>query len=416
MLRKPRPGTWSALRDLGAETLAGLLERPRRTLLTLLAPALGTATLVAALGLTATADGQVRPGYDLTRATTVTAVDQPDATGLPPGAAPPTGLPPDTETRAARISGVTAAGVWWRVGDGIRIGTGPAAEGLPGPGPTVFAASPGAVAAMAPELTAGVTLDQFPERRRLPVALLSEETAARLGIGPGLVAAQPAVFLDGLPFTVIGLYRQVTRAPETLHGLIVPAATALERFGNPGPAGRESAKVLVATRPGAAGVVARQLPAALRPEAPDRLAVDAPPDPYEHRGAAPRRTGLLVALALAGACLAVGAVVIASAGLLAVGERAAETGLRRSFGAGARQVGAQFLAEAATVGTLGGLAGTGLGVLAVLAVALVRDWTAVLPAWAVLPAPLLGTVLGLLAGAHPALRAARTEPVAALRG
>ncbi|MFI5528842.1 ABC transporter permease [Kitasatospora sp. NPDC051853] len=416
MLRRAGGSRGPALRDLGAETLAGLLERPRRTLLTLLAPALGIGTLVAALGLTATADGQVRPGYDLTRATTVTAVDQPDATGLPPGAAPPTGLPADTEARVSRISGVTAAGVWWRVGDGVRIAANPAAEGPAGPGTTVFAASPGAVAAMAPELTAGVTLDQFPERRRLPVAMLSEETATRLGIGPGLVAAQPAVFLDGVPFTVIGLYRQVARAPETLHGLIVPAGTALERFGNPGPAGRESAKVLVATRPGAAGVVARQLPAALRPEAPDRLAVDAPPDPYERRGGAPRRTGLLVALTLAGACLAVGAVVTASAGLVAVGERAPETGLRRALGASRRAVGAQFLTEAATAGTLAGLAGTGLGVLTVLAVALARDWTAVLPAWAVLPAPLLGTALGLLAGAHPALRAARTDPVAALRG
>ncbi|MFJ8040076.1 ABC transporter permease [Kitasatospora sp. NPDC096147] len=448
-----------------ARLAAGLAARPRRTALTLLGPGIGVGVLVAALGWTATAEGQVRPGYDLTGATTVTVVDQPDTAGLAPGAVPPPSLPADTDARVARIAGVAAAGVWWRVGDGLRIVANPAANpaaapappsgdaptvpadqadqadsdgpvtptdpvgpavpagpvgsagsaALPGPGLTVFAASPGAVAAMAPELTAGVTLDQFAERRRLPVALLSEEAAVRLGIGPALLAAQPAVFVEGLPFTVIGVYRAVARAPETLHGLIVPTSTALERFGNPGPAGRETAKVLVATRPGAAGTVAGQLAAALRPEDPGQLAVSAPPDPYERRGPAPRRTGLLVALAVAGLCLAVGAVGLASAMLLAVVERTPEIGLLRAFGARPRQVGGRFLAEAAAVGTLAGLLGTGLGVLTVLGVALARDWTAVLPAWATLPAPLLGTAVGLLAGAHPALRAARTDPVRALR-
>jgi len=65
--------------------------------------------------------------------------------------------------------------------------------------------------------------------------------------------------------------------------------------------------------------------------------------------------------------------------------------------------------------TLGGLIGTCIGVGTVVIFAAAKDWTAVLNPAYTLPAPLIGSVVGLLAGAYPALRAARTSPLAALR-
>lgn len=400
-------------RDLAAEAMSGILQRPGRSALTMLGTVLGIGAFVAVLGLTATASGQIGEQFDLTKATTVTVLDNPSTEGLAPNSNPPTSFPPDADTRAARIDGVSAAGVWWKAGEGsVRISASPTGDDSAGQGLSVIAATPGAVAAIGPTLTAGVTLDPFAQRAHLPVALLSQAAAVKLGVGR--LDAQPAIFLNGLPYTVIGIYRDVQRLPDSLLGLIIPGSTALDRFGNPGTGPDQAARMLVATRVGAAPVVARQLAAALRPDAVERLSVTPPPDPHSLQDhVTSDLTGLF--LGLAAISLVVGAVGIANTTLVAVLERTQEIGLRRSLGARTRHIAAQFLTESTVLGTLGGLVGTSVGVLVVLGVAAGRQWTAVLQPAVTLPAPLIGSVVGLLAGLYPAVRAARTDPLKALR-
>ena len=113
--------------------------------------------------------------------------------------------------------------------------------------------------------------------------------------------------------------------------------------------------------------------------------------------------------------LLIGAVGIANTTLVAVMERVGEIGLRRALGARPMHVAIQFLTESGTLGTLGGLIGSSLGIIVTISVALAHHWTAVLNPATTLTAPLVGTITGLLAGAYPAMRAARIEPLEALR-
>ncbi|CAN5569558.1 hypothetical protein BH24ACT5_BH24ACT5_03150 [soil metagenome] len=109
------------------------------------------------------------------------------------------------------------------------------------------------------------------------------------------------------------------------------------------------------------------------------------------------------------------AIGIANTTLVAVLGRRAEIGVRRALGARHRHIAAQFLTESAALGGLGGLLGTSVGMITVVAVVASRDWTTTLGARYLAAAPFAGAVTGLLAGLQPARRASRITPASALR-
>ena len=113
--------------------------------------------------------------------------------------------------------------------------------------------------------------------------------------------------------------------------------------------------------------------------------------------------------------LLVGGVGIMNIMLANMAERRQEIGLRRALGAARRHIAAQFLLESTVTGLLGGIIGASLGVLVIVSVSAVREWTPVLEGWLPFAAVGLGALIGLIAGTYPALRAARTEPITALR-
>jgi putative ABC transport system permease protein len=119
--------------------------------------------------------------------------------------------------------------------------------------------------------------------------------------------------------------------------------------------------------------------------------------------------------AIAGISLVVGGVGIMNIMLVAVTERTREIGLRMALGARRRDVLTQFALESVALSLVGGLIGLSIGLLGAAAISAVANWPFALPAWAIPVALGFSSLVGLVFGAYPAWRAARLDPIEALR-
>jgi putative ABC transport system permease protein len=113
--------------------------------------------------------------------------------------------------------------------------------------------------------------------------------------------------------------------------------------------------------------------------------------------------------------LVVGAIVIMNIMLVAVAERTREIGVRKSLGARRRDILRQFLAESTTLSVVGAALGVGLGAGLARAVAAFTPLPTEVALWSVWTSVLLGAGVGIVAGVYPASRAARLDPITALR-
>lgn len=393
-----RPG------DLLDEMLAGVFARPVRALLTTLGTVLGLASLIATLGLSRTAGSQIIDQFDELTASQVMVTARSDGRGGRLG-----GLPWDVEDRLDRLNGVVAAGA---VADVINPGavrtvpvldlTGEYQHVVP-----VLAASSGVLDAVRGRIAVGRWFDAGHVERGDPVAVIGADLAAELGIRR--LEVQPGLYIGDRYFTVIGIVDEAVRDRGFL-GSVVVTSTAAERYFDVA----RPERVVIEVDIGAGRLIAAQAPIALSPSAPENLSAAAPILPEAARDRVAGDVNSLFLL-LGIVSLVVGAIGIANVTLVTVMERTSEIGLRRALGARRRHVAAQFLGESAAIGMVGGVIGAAIGLLLVVGVSAIKEWTPVLDTWMPLAAPPVGALVGLLAGAYPAVRAARMEPVDALR-
>ncbi|MEV0379290.1 ABC transporter permease [Nonomuraea sp. NPDC050643] len=390
------------VRDLVGESVAGMLARPVRTALTTLGTVLGITTLVVTLGVAATAGNQIVGRFDALVATAIT-VEVPENPDRPL-------VEWDAVERLTRLRGVESAAAVAESEEGANLSV--RSNDLVDPARvtthslTVLAATTGLPDAARGRMVRGRFYDAGHIRRRDRVAVIGDQAARMLGVTR--LDRAPAIFIGKHAYTVIGILGDLRRERNLSTAVLVPP-TVGRQFGL-----GDVTRVLVNTSLGATGLITGQAPAALSPGNESLLQVVAPPSPTRARDQAQDDVNALF-LILGLVSLVVGAVGIANVTLVTVMERVPEIGLRRSLGAARRHIAAQFLLESTLIGLTGGVIGAALGVVTVVAVSAAKQWTPLLDARLAITAPVAGAVVGLLAGLYPALRAARMEPVDALR-
>jgi putative ABC transport system permease protein len=262
----------------------------------------------------------------------------------------------------------------------------------------------------------GEPLNDVDLRDRRAVIVVGAEVAEKLFDGADPVGR--VVRIRGAQFTVGGVVASKGRVlGQSFDGFVMMPITTFEAMYGRRQTTTVSVKMRTAEEVADGMARAREamrLAHRLRPGAPDDFSVetaDALVDFWK------QLTRLLFSVipAMVAIGILVGGIVIMNIMLMAVRERTHEIGIRKSLGATRRDIRRQFLAETTALATLGGAIGAAGGWALATLVAAVSPLPARVTPWSVGLALALGASVGMLFGVYPAARAARLDPVRAMR-
>ena len=394
------------LRDGLRVASVGLRARPLRAALSALGIAIGTAAIVAILGLSASSQAGLLAEIDRLGTNLLTVEAGRGLTGEEAE------LPGEAPARITHLGDVE-----------VLAHTGLMKEEKVYRNPLIPAANSGGLAVRAASLNLPSVLSTGVARgrwlnagtARVPVAVLGSAAAQRLGI------ARPdqRVWLGDQWFDVAGILKPSPLEPDIDNSALIgyPAAQRYLGYlrlvrGEPQTGPPSSIYVRVAGGHEAA-VQARLAPTA-NPEAPGEVDVSQPSDVLTARAAAAGAFDSLF-LGLGVVALIVGAVGVANIMIISVLERRSEIGLRRALGATKSQIRSQFLGESILLAAIGGIVGVLAGAIATVIYARSKNWDIVIPVEAWTGGIASAILIGAFAGLMPAVRASRMPPTVALR-
>src|ERR1041384_449405 len=281
----------------------------------------------------------------------------------------------------------------------------------------IFGVTPPYVIVQDETVSDGEALSEVDLQQRRPVAVLGFDVADKLFGSPAFAVGR-TIRVHGMQLTVKGVVaKKGTVLGQSWDGFVMLPLTTFESMY-----GRRQTPVISVKMRSAASVAggmqraeeAMRIAHRLRPGAEDDFTVDTGEGLIAFWGSLTRVIFLVLpAVVIIG--VVVGGIVIMNIMLMSVTERTREVGIRKSLGASRRDIRRQFLAESITLALLGGAA----GVLRGSALAGLVQGAPPLPArvtlWSVVLALVLGLVVGVVFGVYPAVRAARLDPIEALR-
>ena len=389
-------------------TSVGLRARPLRAALSALGIAIGTAAIVAVLGLSSSSQAGLLAEIDRLGTNMLTLEAGQSVTGEEaqlPREAPGRITLLDHVEQVAHTALIKDRGVYRsRLIPATNTG-----------GLQVRATSLNLLSVLGTGLARGAWLN--PGTAREPVAVLGSVAAHRLGID--LVFPDQRIWLGGQWFNVAGVLRASPLEPDIDTSALIGYPAARRYLGyislarGERRAGPPSSVYVRADTDHVAEVQALLAPTA-NPEAPDEVNVSQPSDVLTARAAAAGAFDSLF-LGLGVVALIVGAVGVANIMIISVLERRSEIGLRRALGATKSQIRTQFLGESILLAAIGGIVGVLAGAIATVVYASSKHWAIVIPTEAWTGGIASAILIGAFAGLLPAIRASRLPPTVALR-
>jgi putative ABC transport system permease protein len=274
-------------------------------------------------------------------------------------------------------------------------------------------------------LAEGAFFDDWANQSSAAVAVLGE--TAKVSLLGYERAVGKFVKVDGTWLEVVGVLeaqlaqnprRERSATPDVNNIIYIPINTFEYRFQDPGSGLKdELAGVDLQVRTGQDSIeVAKVVTAVLDSthRGTSDFTVTIPADLLAQQ----QRTQTIftyVMVAIAAISLLVGGIGIMNIVLATVLERTREIGVRRSVGARRRDIARQFVSEAVLISAGGGLLGIAFGFLLAWLIARTADWTTIVTTTSVMMAFGVSVTVGVLFGVYPALKAARIDPIDALR-
>ncbi|WP_437629754.1 ABC transporter permease [Sorangium sp. So ce854] len=262
----------------------------------------------------------------------------------------------------------------------------------------------------------GVPFSELDEQQRSRVVILGANVARQLY--PGVSPLGTRLQINGSAFRVVGVLAEKGSgmgSPDD--GVFVPLST--HRSALFGQDHLSTISLQLASEDRSDAVIAQleqllRLRHRLRPDQPSDFEVRSQAEMLATMG---QITGTFTTLlgSVAAVSLIVGGIGIMNIMLVSVRERTREIGVRMAVGARRRDILRQFLVEAVVVSLAGGVAGVGLGYGAAVLLSRFGEWATIVPPYAVGLALGVSILIGITFGVGPARRAARLDPVEALR-